>query len=307
MPHRLGRHAFALSLVFLALAPAGAQSPLWLPRVFADHMVVQRDAPVPVWGRDKPGAQVTVTLGKVGANAVADKRGTWRATLPATPAGGPFDLTVKGSDTRVFHDVLVGEVWLCSGQSNMEMGVGLVRRAKEEIAAANHPRIRLCSIPRTVAGEPESDVPASWRVCSPQTLGKDGWGGFSAAGYFFGRELLQKLDVPIGLIDSTWGGTRIEPWTPPQGFAKVESLRKVGEEVARKHHGYKTGLPARLLAVEGWIEATRKALADGSNLPPAPTLPRHPTRDARAPTGLFNGMIHPLAPFAIRGAIWYQG
>ncbi len=283
----------------------GAQ--LRLPRVFADHMVLQRDVRIPVWGWAAAGGKIAVKFGEHAADCVAGADGTWRVELPAMKAGGPHTMTVRAASTITLKDVLVGEVWLCSGQSNMEMGVKAIKDAEREVAASKNPQIRLCAIPKITAGEPRRDVAATWRVCGPKAVVHGAFGGFSAVGYFFGRRLFEELGVPIGLIDSSWGGTRIEPWTPPGGFEDVESLRKIAKEIADRHRSYRSALPARLTHVESWVEATRAALQSGGTLPPAPNLPRHPTNNAVSPSGLYNGMIHPLVPFAIRGAIWYQG
>jgi sialate O-acetylesterase len=290
------------------IVAAPALADVKLPHVFGDHMVLQRGMPLPVWGWAEPGEAVEVTLAAHTANAAANAAGEWMVRLPAMEADGPNELTVRGQNTVRLSDVLIGEVWLCSGQSNMEMGVGVVMNAEEEIAAAQYPRIRLFELPRNPAGEPAKDIDANWRVCSPETIAAGGWGGFSAVGYFFGRELYNELDVPVGLIDSSWGGTRIEPWTPPCGFAAVPALQDVAEDIKRKAEEYKTKtLPERMVQIEKWITATRAALAAGDPLPPAPAWPRHPLESEGPPTGLYNGMIHPLVPFAIRGALWYQG
>ena len=141
-------------------------------------------------------------------------------------AGGPYTLTVRGSSTVQFDDVMIGEVWLCSGQSNMEMGISMARDGKQEIAAADYPGIRLLKVTRKWTPEPQNDIEGAWKPCSPKTVAEGGWGGFSAAGYYFGRELHKKLGVAVGLIDATWGGTRIESWTPPEGFAAVPALKQ---------------------------------------------------------------------------------
>lgn len=287
---------------------AGATAEVRLPHVLGDHMVLQRDVPLPVWGWADPGERIHVQLGDNSASIAADQEGNWMVKLPAMKAGGPHELVVHGENTVRVTDVLVGEVWLCSGQSNMEMGVGVVMDADKEIAAADYPRIRLLELPRNPAGEPVRDINAQWRACGPKTIADGWWGGFSAVGYFFGRELHNELGVPVGLIDSAWGGTRIEPWTPPGGFASVPALHEVVDQITQKDEQYKQKtLPERMDKIEKWIAATRAALAAGDPLPRTPYWPRHPLENEREPTGLYNGMIHPLAPFAIRGAIWYQG
>ncbi len=249
----------------LVVSPAFADSDLRLPKVFTDHMVLQRGMQLPVWGWARGGATVTVTVAGARASAVANVAGEWKATLPALEAGGPFEMRVEGSGSLTFKDLLVGEVWLCSGQSNMEMGIGACRDGKAEIAAADHPRIRLLMVPNRFSAMPQADIDAAWRVCTPAAVAEGGWGGFSGAAYCFGREIHNALGVPVGLIDATWGGTVIQSWTPPEGFAALPALQGEYERAPR------------------------------------------PPRDVQGATALHNGMIRPLRPFGLRGAIWYQG
>jgi sialate O-acetylesterase len=207
---------------------------------------------------------------------------------------------------------MVGEVWLCSGQSNMEMGIDMARDGKQEIAAADYPGIRLLKVKRKWTPEPQSDIEGAWKRCSPTTVAEDGWGGFSAAAYYFGRELHKKLGVPIGLIDATWGGTKIESWTPPEGFAAVPALKQeyrlvqLGDPHAQAHQ---QRLEQVLQDTERWLASAKQALVQGTNVPPMPRYPEKllPPHDLQNRTALYNGMIHPLHPFALRGAIWYQG
>ncbi|HNQ23043.1 MAG TPA: sialate O-acetylesterase [Phycisphaerae bacterium] len=263
---------------------------------------------LPIWGWADPAEEVTVTLDGHSVKTTADAAGRWLVKLPALAAGGPHDLVVEGHNRIKLEDVLIGEVWLCSGQSNMEMGVGVAMNAAAEVAAADYPGIRLLELPHRPAGEPADDIDVTWRVCSPQTIADGWWGGFSAVAYYFGREVHRELKVPVGLIDTSWGGTDIGPWTPPCGFAAVPTLRQVVSDVERKGSQYRSvDLPARLSEIEHWVADTRTALSQGKPLPPAPDWPRHPLASEREPTGLFNGMIQPLVPFAIRGALWYQG
>lgn len=250
------------------LLPASLQAEVKLPAIFGDHMVLQREMPIPVWGWDKPGTEVTVTLGDTSAKATAGEDGRWMVKLPAQKAGGPHTVKVSGSSDVTFNDVLIGEVWLCSGQSNMEWTVARSANPQEEIANGNHPRIRHIKIPHVPADKPQQDVKAGpWQAATPETVGN-----FTAVGYYFARELQKELGVPIGLIGSNWGGTRIEPWTPPQGFKAVPALK----DIASNLENY----PAR--NAEGKI-------------------------NHQSPLALYNGMIAPLVPYAIRGALWYQG
>ena len=160
-----------------------------LPKVFGSHMVLQQEKPQVVWGWGEPNETVTVEISTASVKVQANERGEWKAVLPAMKAGGPYTLAVTGSSTVRFEDVMIGEVWLCSGQSNMEMGVGMVNDGAKEIADANYPGIRLLIVARKTAPLPLNDIGGVWKVCSPQTIAEGGWGGFSASAYFFGLEL----------------------------------------------------------------------------------------------------------------------
>jgi sialate O-acetylesterase len=310
-PLVIARFAAAL-LAVGAVFQSPVQAAVRLPRVFSDHMVLQRDKPLPIWGWADPNETVTVEFGGATAQTQANANGEWKTALSAQPAGGPHVLTVRGSSTVRFADVLVGEVWLASGQSNMEQGIASCRDAQAEIAAANYPNIRLLMVPNRWTPQPQSDIEAPWKVCSPQTVAEGGWGGFSGAAYYFGRELHRRLGVPVGLIDATWGGTRIESWTPPEGFAAVPALKSEFERVQLgdpRTAPHQERLGQVLVATEQWLAAARQALNQRNLVPPMPTYPDelHPPRDLQHATALYNGMIHPLRPFALRGAIWYQG
>ena len=225
----------AAALVFAGLAgtplpaqDAAAGKPLLHP-LFTDHMVLQRDVTTTIWGWTQPGKEVTVTLAGGRATGVADAQGKWRGKLAALPAGGPYTMTVAGPQTVEVRDVLLGDVWLCSGQSNMQMSVGGSMNAKAEIAAATHPRIRLFGVPwaglrpggpRALHTEPQETVAAMWEVCSPETVG-----GFSAVGYFFARDLQKSVDVPIGLIRAAVGGSSITAWCSPSMLQDVPTVK----------------------------------------------------------------------------------
>jgi sialate O-acetylesterase len=233
---------------------------LKMPAIFGDHAVLQRDKPVPVWGCADPDAKVTVAFAGQEKSATADKDGKWRVTLdPLAASKDPAKMTIKSGDAELaINDVVVGEVWLCSGQSNMEWTVGGCN-AKEDVDAADFPLIRAIKVQHAPSTESLDDFKGQWVACTPQTVP-----GFTAVGFFFARELYKELGVPVGLIDSSWGGTRVEPWTPPCGFAAVPELKEIAD---KKPEG----------------------------------------KSHQEPTMLYHGMIHPLVPFAIRGALWYQG
>jgi sialate O-acetylesterase len=265
-------------LTAVSAAPAADVKPA-LP--FTDHMVLQRDVPLPVWGTATAGQKVTVSIGGQTKTATADKDGNWALKLDALAVGGPLEMTIEGAGANkvVLKDVLVGEVWLCSGQSNMALRASKVNNAAEEMAAANYPQIRMIT-----------DTGA-WEVCSPATAGS-----FSAAGYFFGRELNKALKVPVGLIHESVGGTSARLWTPIETIRAIPELKAIEEA----YNKAVTDLPKQMAAYE---EALAKWKADTSTTKAA--APRKP--GLRRPGSLYETMIQPVIPYAIRGAIWYQG
>ena len=255
-----------------ALGQAAAQAEVKLPSVFDDHMVLQQGQKLPIWGWADPGESVTVSVAGQTKKTKAGKDGAWDVHLkPLKASKTPVAFTVKGGNLIEFEDVLVGEVWLCSGQSNMEWRVSQSDNPKEEIAAAKHPLIRHIKIPHRPSATPEKDVTperGGWEVCSPETVGS-----FTAVGYFFARHLQGELGVPIGLLGCNWGGTRIEPWTTPSGFKSVPELKK---DYADK------------------LDTFPQKRDNGSI-------------NHQSPLALHNGMISPINPYGIRGALWYQG
>lgn len=308
----MARKCLPLLLLACVILCQLANADVSLPNIFSSHMVLQRQIPIVVWGWDRPNQTVTVQLGTTTQKVQANELGEWKAILPPLSAGGPYTLMVTGSSTEKFEDVLVGEVWLCSGQSNMEMGVGAAKNGAQEIAEANYPNIRLLKIAKRWSAEPQSDVEGTWKVCTPSSVAEGGWNGFSAAGYYFGRQLYQKLHVPIGLIDATWGGTCIQSWTPPEGFAAVPALQQESNRVQLgdvRTVQHQKRLEQLLNDTEQWLGAARIAMQDHKQVPAMPTYPDElqPPNDNQSSTALFNGMIHPLCPFSLRGAIWYQG
>ena len=275
-----------------------------LPGIFTENMVLQRDQPVPIWGWADKEEHVTVTFAGQQKTTIATDDGKWLVKLNSMPAEKrPEDMIVSGKTTITLKNVLVGEVWLCSGQSNMEWPVSMTANYQQEAAAANYPEIRLIKFLHTNEPYPIDDIKAQWEICSPDSVGH-----FSAVAYFFARRLFKELDVPIGLISSNWGGTRIEPWTPPSGFKTVPELKEIAADVASWNLATEAGLKAfkgYLGSVKNWVGAAEEALTQDRNPPP---LPEHPVPTShQAPTKLYNGMIHPLIPYAIHGAIWYQG
>lgn len=210
-------------LTLLLLTAIDVMSALRLPKVFADHMVLQQQEPVRVWGWADKGAKISVAIAGYKVSAKADKEGRWQVTLPMMEAGGPYTLEVSTKrETIRLQDVLVGEVWICSGQSNMEFHMREVKNAEQEIASATNSQIRSFDVQKAMSLFPLTDLEGTWRVCSPQTVGD-----FTAVGYLFIREIAERLQVPVGIINTSWGGTDIESWMSMEtidGFPKYKRL-----------------------------------------------------------------------------------
>lgn len=282
---------------------------------FGDDMVLQQGMVVPVWGVATPGIKVTVLFAGQSKTTTADAFGNWEVKLdPLTASSTNRELIVKGG-TRALkvNNVLVGEVWICSGQSNMEMGVMVTSRTKAEcdaeVAAAKYPEIRLRVCSRVTAPVPQTQVEAGpWRACSPQsvTYGTQK-SGFSSVGYYFGRDLHRNLHVPVGLIQCAYSGTGIEPWTSAQGFQEVPELKEANKAIEIESANYRKALADYVAAVEAWTAAAKTNLANGTLpmpvKPPAMLYSSH----IRQNTTLYNGMVAPWTRFAVRGVIWYQG
>ncbi|MBN8456994.1 MAG: 9-O-acetylesterase [Verrucomicrobia bacterium] len=298
--------------VLIGLGTTPSHAEIRLPKIFGSHMVLQQGKPVILWGWSNPGETVTTQLGAGKQSTVANDKGEWKLSLPAMNAGGPHAIRISGTNEILLDDVMIGEVWLCSGQSNMEMGMKKFHISPQEIAAANYPGIRLMLVENKWTPRPQTDIGGVWKVCTPETIAEGGWDGFSATAYYFGREIHQTLGVAVGLIDADWGGTRIESWTPPEGFAAVPALKDESDKVQLadpKSEAYQQCLQQALGRLDQWYQTARAAMLSGQSPPPAPNLPdemRGP-QDLQHATALYNGMIHPLVPFPIRGAIWYQG
>ncbi|MDP6630645.1 MAG: sialate O-acetylesterase [Kiritimatiellia bacterium] len=278
-----------------------------LPGFFTDNMVLQREMEVPVWGWADPGEVVTVAFGGQSVSATAGANGKWMVKLAAMPASGEgrvLKASSKSGQPVALANVVVGEVWICSGQSNMEWTMSGIKNSKEEIVAATFPLIRHMKVGHVATDVPLADLKSEWQVCSPSTAG-----GFTAVGYFFARKLHAELAIPIGLIGSNWGGTRVEPWTPPVGFRAIPELSDISARVDATLPGTAVGKAAyeTLIAkVDTWSAEAKTKVAEGQCPPPLPTPPRV-GGSHQDPTRIYNAMIHPLIPYAIRGAIWYQG
>lgn len=252
--------AVALLVTLLAVVPTqrsqaqkAADRPFLHP-LFTDHMVLQRGINAPVWGWTTPGKMVTVGMNGQTSSVVAGPDGKWMAALGPFPAGGPYTLTVEGPEKAQVQDVLVGDVWICSGQSNMEMGIGNVNKAKEEIASATNSNIRLFTVPKKTAGEPQETVVSHWDTCTPATVAAGGWGGFSAVGYFFGRHLQETQHVPIGLIHTSWGGTIAEAWASASALRAMPDFVPQVDAVERSVAELKKGAGNADKMLADWYE-----------------------------------------------------
>ena len=301
---------FSLSLFALTLAVV-SHADVTPNALFCDHAVLQREKPIPVWGQAAPGEKVTVRLADtITETTVAGADGRWLVRLPAQPAGGPFALVFEGKNHVALSDVWLGEVWVCSGQSNMERQLGLrsgqksLENWEQEVATANYPEIRHFAVARTPSDSPQTNTAGKWEVCSPETVAQ-----FTAVGYFFGRELHRHLKVPVGLLHSSWGGTPAETWMrrdllaaqfPEVLAAQEKAIAGYAGDLAK----YKAEEPALLKA---WADAAAAAKAAGKPEPKKPAPPRDPRTTQHRPASLYQGMIMPLQPYAIRGVIWYQG
>jgi sialate O-acetylesterase len=287
---------------------AAAQADVKPHALFSDNAVLQQQMNVPVWGTAADGEKVTVEFqGQVQSTTAS--AGRWRVTLQPLPAGGPYTMTIRGqANTVELKNVMVGEVWLLAGQSNMGMGIGELKNAPEIEAASTDPLLRYFQVPHHWSQTPQRDVPAHWAMANPYYTHM-----ISAVGYFFGRELRRlKPDVAIGLVQSAVGGTYADTWIPredldaqPQFARAIDRWPRQVAAVQASIERYKQQEPELKKA---WEEAAAKARAAGQKEPPAPTPPPGPEADLRCyPSAQYNAMIAPLQPFAIRGACWYQG
>lgn len=298
--------------VFVALVCVGAPAPvaaadLTLGTPFGDHMVLQRDKPVPVWGQAAPGDEVTVAFAGQRRTATAAADGTWMVRLePLAASATPAVLTVTagtGGDTLTVADVLVGEVWLGSGQSNMVMQVSRAAGPERERAAADLPLVRMFREESAGAAEPQARGKGHWEISTPDTVGS-----FSATLFFFGREVHRALGVPVGLVNSSVGGTPIEAWIDADAQRRTPELADVLAALAAEEAAFDREQAAaqHARAMATWREAARAAREAGRRVPRAPKNPLAGRADRRIGS-LFNGKIAPLVPFAVRGVLWYQG
>lgn len=300
----------SFALVLSVLAPAAALAELSVPHFFSDHMVLQRERAATIWGGAEPGAKVTISFKGKTSVAKADGKGLWRAKIQTGKAdakGATLKIS-SGGKTIAIKDVLVGEVWFASGQSNMVFTMGRVPAYEELIGRSNHPLIRFFNAPTVTAVEPQDDIEGEWSLCSPKTVP-----GYSATAFFFARKLHDELGIPIGVIKSAWGGKPVETFTSRKALSTLPGTRKLVDAAVyadanydpeKAKAAYDTRLENWKTAVKAWNE---KPASERKRRPRKPAVPKRPLDTEGRPGVLFNSMIHPFVGISIRGAIWYQG
>jgi sialate O-acetylesterase len=282
--------------------------------LFTNHMVLQYNMPSPVWGTADPGEKISIKIAQQKISTTAGSDGRWMVKLGKLKPGGPYTLVIAGkADQVTIQDVYAGEVWLCAGQSNMDMTVAREDRywcgvfnETEEVASANYPLIRVFDTEYTPKAEPQASVNGTWEIVSPTTVGH-----LSAAAYFFARDLQKKLNMPIGLITTAFGASTAEAWTRAEALKEQPDLKYLVDNFEEKIIKFNTdtaGQHAYALAREKWKIAAAEAKAQGKPDVKGPANKNpDPVRDQHNPSVLWNGMVAPLVPYGIRGAIWYQG
>ena len=293
------------TLVVLASTLACIRAEVKPNPLFSRGAVLQRGLAVPVWGSAKEGEKVTVSFLGQSVSTTTAKDGKWLVRLkPLKASAQPATLTIRGENTVTVEDVLVGDVWVCGGQSNMEFTLNRAHNAATVTPTANDPLLRLVTIPRGASDEPKDEAPVTWKACDPTSAAS-----FSAVGYFFGRDLRATQKVPVGLISSNYGGTPAEAWTDHETLLANPLLKPILDRHDRALTQFTTNgtEEKNRQAQEAWKQAVEQAKAENKPAPPALRLPANPKTDIHRPSGLYNAMIHPLQPFGIRGVIWYQG
>ncbi len=299
---RLSRAIFpALAILKLGTIPQVAFAEVRLPAIFSDHLVLQAEAPVTVWGWASPAEAITVSIADQTQATTASAAGQWQIVLRPLPSSAiATTLTVQGSNTVIIKDVLLGEVWLGSGQSNMELQTKQAQDFAREQAGAGFPQIRQFKVRRNATPDGVTEVEGEWQVCSPSTVGD-----FSAALYFFGRELHQELRRPVGLINSSWGATPIQTWMPLDAVKSSPGYTAFLEKRKREMAEWPGREQGMLANIRAWEAEARKA--PGQPMRPKPWNPGPPNAGQQMPGGAYQGMIHSLTRFRIRGLLWYQG
>jgi sialate O-acetylesterase len=322
-----------LTALLLLACFARTQAEVKLPSIFSNHMVLQQNIKLPVWGTAAPGEEITVLIAGQEVKTKAGNEGQWKVTLaPLTASDQAVQMTVSGTNKLTFDDVLIGDVWICSGQSNMDFGLRAAHNASLELPKANHPTLRFFLLKKTPSITPQTDCVGEWRVCDPASVSS-----FSAVGYFFGREIMETQKIPVGLVQSSWGGTIAQSWTSIEALGtspalanSVNQYKNLAANVTALKEKFETeDLPKWKTAHDEWVQKVQpgyqeqlkqwqknmaEAKKNGQPVPPMPPpstpepkAPLDPTQNPNISSVLFNGMIAPLLPYGIKGAIWYQG
>jgi sialate O-acetylesterase len=273
-----------------------------LPMLISDHMVLQAGEPVPVWGWANPDERIEVTIGGQTLVTNADTDGNWSVTLSPLKSGGHLTLMVQGENEIVVNDVLAGEVWLGSGQSNMGFPVKMANAFAQEQAVADHPEIRMFTLANNTSPVPLADCQGRWEICNAATVGN-----FSAVLYFFGRDLHESLKDPVGLIHSSWGGTPIQPWISVEALKEYPGYATLMESKNKEIVAWPAREKKILADIKAWEQADVAAKAAHQPEPVKPWNPGPPDAGQYMPGRIYNAMIHPLIHYRIRGSIWYQG
>jgi sialate O-acetylesterase len=290
-----------LLLIGVTLLPL-LRAELKLPAIISDHMVLQQKHPNPIWGWDTPGTKVTVTFAGQTQTATADNSGKWIVKLAALPANATAQtLAVAGTSKREIKDVLIGEVWMCSGQSNMGWTLSQTYTGDLEGAASNLPNLRLITVPRVGTQELKSDFTGQWQAATPQTAK-----AFSAVGFLYGRYIHEILGVPVGLINNAWGGSAAEAWVRRDALEKDPRFKALMERTTKREVQLQSakGKADFVAATEKWKADSAKAKAEKKTVPQAP---RDWLIDNSRPGNIFAGMVHPTVGYGMKGVIWYQG
>ncbi len=297
---------FILSYAYSLLLPGSAfAEDLSAASFFSNHAVVQCGRPLPVWGRATPGESITVGFAGQVRRATTGADGAWSVTLPAFDAGTRGSLRVAGKSTLEFKDVVVGELWFCSGQSNMQWTVEKSLNAEQEISSADFPDIRHFTVPLRTAKQTLTELPdrsAVWQPATPQTTG-----GFSAVAWFFARHLHQQLKVPVGVINSSWGGTPIHPWMTPESIETWEHYPAMIEGKRQEIDSWPERKKEFDEKIRHWEIEVAAAKAEGREEPKRPWLPGPPDAGQYMPSNLYHAMVHPFTRLPLRGFLWYQG
>jgi len=294
----------SVMIAALLCAAGAARADVTMNGIFTDHMVLQRDIPVAVFGSAEPGESVTVAFAGQSKATTAGKDGRWSVKLDAMKAStNSAAMTIEGKNKIALNDIVIGDVWVCSGQSNMAIGLSGCNRP-EDIKNAEIPLLRQFQPPGLVANHPLTDAKGAWSVCSPQSAA-----GFTAVGFHFGRRLHQETGIPIGLIKVAWYATAIEPWISTAGLAAIPELAKEKEQLDKQIATYVEALADLPPKVDAYVAEARKAISKNTEMPKLVNFPVYPIGSS-GPGGwhcLYNGMIHPFVNFAIKGVLWYQG